>query len=118
MAILVSVCSLGSNAVPSNFIKIQEFEGLRMLRHKLNRINRWLLRSSRIRSALGYIRFLWFVKVKKALRTVSSHGAFPVTINHNLKSIANFRSSRMSLLIDPLAVIETVDPQSRILVIG
>lgn len=89
-----------------------------MLRHKLNRINRWLLRSSRIRSALGYIRFLWFVKVKKALRTVSSHGAFPVTINHNLKSIANFRSSRMSLLIDPLAVIETVDPQSRILVIG
>jgi SAM-dependent methyltransferase len=89
-----------------------------VLRHKLNRIARWLLRSGKIRALLCYIRFVWFVKLKKSLRTVSSHGAFPVTIDHNLKSLSDFRSSRMSLLLDPLAVIETVDPQSRILVIG
>lgn len=89
-----------------------------MVRHKFVRLFRWLLRSSKLRSLIGKTRLYWYVKLRKKLNTQNSNSAFPATIKHNLRSLADFSSSRMFLLLDPLCVIETLEKQAKILVIG
>jgi len=62
-------------------------------------------------------RFWIYVHVRKALRTVSSPDGFRMTVHHNMKSIAS-RNDRMMRLIGPLAAIESLNREARILVIG
>jgi SAM-dependent methyltransferase len=84
--------------------------------------NRIFLRLARILEWTPWIwsfrwRFWKYVRIRKALRTASSRDSFEVTVDHNLKSIAA-RNDRMLRLIGPLAAIESLGRDARILVIG
>jgi len=67
---------------------------------------------------VGITRLHYFVRVKKQLKTMDSKSAFGVTLEHNLKGIQSFDIHRMDLLIKPISVLEFLDKDSRILVIG
>ena len=70
-----------------------------------------------IRHFWVYLRALYFIRVKKRLRTLDSKDAVKANVMHNMKSIFS-ANRRMNLLLFPLAVIETLDAQSRVLIIG
>src|SRR5688572_16234197 len=70
-----------------------------------------------IRKKVVHLRFFYFVKIKKQLKTIQSEDAFDVTVDHNLRGIRTC-IDRMDLLIKPLAVLETLNVYSKILVIG
>lgn len=70
-----------------------------------------------VRRGVVTVRRLWFVRARKALRTLSSADAFEATLPHNLKALAQC-NDRMDLLVKPLAVIETLNENSKILVVG
>jgi SAM-dependent methyltransferase len=63
------------------------------------------------------LRLFWFVRVRKALRFHESNFAFETTIMNNLKGLKHY-NGRTDTLIRPLSVIESVDPNSRLLIIG
>jgi hypothetical protein len=69
------------------------------------------------RKRIVLLRFLYFVKFKKQLKTFNSENAFEVTLPHNLKSLKQC-NDRMDTLIRPLAGIESINSDSRILIIG
>lgn len=62
-------------------------------------------------------RFFYFVRLGGRLRTIDADQAAPVTVRHNLRSLTR-KLDRMRLLIDPLAMLEHVTREARILVIG
>jgi SAM-dependent methyltransferase len=62
-------------------------------------------------------RRVYFVRVKKALRTLPSSDSFDATLPHNLKSLAQC-NARIDLLIKPLSVLESLDERSKVLVVG
>ena len=76
------------------------------------------MRVRAFRAFVGRWRFRYFVHLRKRLRTLESPDAQPVTIEHNLKSLSDHVNARMERLVQPLAAIETLDADSRILVIG
>jgi SAM-dependent methyltransferase len=69
------------------------------------------------RRAVVAARRVYFVRIRKALRTLQSGDSFDATLPHNLKSLAQC-NTRIDLLIKPLAVLEQLDSDSRVLVIG
>jgi len=75
--------------------------------YKLVRIRKWLVK----------YRAIYFIKILKKLKTISSNSSFDVTVSHNLKSLYQC-NDRMNLLIKPLMVIEKINSKSKILVIG
>ena len=82
-------------------------------------IRRQLLYVDRIRGMVGYVRYLYYAKLRGMFRTLDVEKMDPVTIRHNLKSIVPLMSSRRShIFIRPLSVIENVHENSMILVIG
>ena len=81
----------------------------------LGRIN--LLIEPTLRHYLVYARAWYRIKIRRQLRTLDSADAVKANVMHNLKSIYG-ANNRMDLLIFPLSVIETMDVNSRILVIG
>jgi hypothetical protein len=84
---------------------------------RANRLLRSLYLLPLYRGAIVRLRLFYFVHIRKALRTFSSQDAFPVTVAHNLKSLAQC-NPRIDLLIKPLSVLELVDENSEVLVIG
>lgn len=70
-----------------------------------------------IRHYVVYIRAFYFIKIAKKLKVLQSEDAVRETVAHNIKSIYG-ANNRMNLLIYPLSVIETLNRDSRILVIG
>lgn len=81
----------------------------------LSRIN--LLIEPTIRHYVVYARAWTQISVLKKLRTLESADVVKANIMHNMKSIYGV-NNRMNLLIYPLSVIETLDRNARILVIG
>jgi SAM-dependent methyltransferase len=63
------------------------------------------------------LRALYFIRLRKQLRTLDSEHALQANVMHNLRSIYG-ANRRMNLLLYPLAIIETLNARSRILVIG
>lgn len=68
-------------------------------------------------STVFFLRLYYFCELRRRLRTMDSQSAVPMTLKHNLKSLRR-RLNRMVLLIAPLAVLENVSKQSKVLVIG
>lgn len=86
----------------------------------LKTVRRQLLYVDRIRGAIAYIRYIFFTKIQRRLRTMDAAGdANPVTIKHNLAGLLpTLDSKRSSILVRPLSVIEAVHANSSILSIG
>jgi len=66
---------------------------------------------------VGRLRMFWYIKLRRRLSIVQSDRAFAATIDHNLKSLRYF-NQRTEALIRPLSVIETLGPESRLLIVG
>lgn len=91
-------------------------------RNRLAGFCRRFLLIPRIRWLVGYARFLYFVKVKRSLKTMDSPNAYTPTLMHNLKALRQprfeFTTDRVDRLIRPLTSIETIGLDARLLVIG
>jgi len=85
------------------------------LRRFLGQIN--LLSDPALRHLWVYLRAVYFVRVRRRMRVLDSEHAIKASTPHNLRSLHQ-ANPRMRLLLLPLATIETLDPTSRILVIG
>ena len=71
-----------------------------------------------IRESVGRVRLWYYLTLKKRWRTVESKHAFDLTLKHNLKLLKDFSNPRMDLLIRPLSVLEFLNNNSSVLVIG
>ncbi len=73
-----------------------------------------------VRYGVAYVRYFYFVKLRKKLRTyASSHkGVGANTIFHNLKGLKDLAVVRSLALIKPLSVIESLGKDAQILTIG
>jgi len=88
---------------------------LRKLLLSFRRIN--LLVEPTLRHYFVYARALYYVRGLRQLRTLQSDAAVKTNTSHNLKSLYG-ANNRMNLLLFPLAIIETLGRDARILVIG
>ena len=79
-----------------------------------------LLQVDLIRYSISRLRFIYFVKVLRKLRTLESphEGVAENTIDHNLKGITDYAAVRPLALIKPLSVIESLSKDSKVLTIG
>ena len=82
---------------------------------RLGRIN--LASEPTLRYIWVRLRAIFFIRVLRRLRTKDSKDAVRANVSHNIKSIY-WANNRMHLLLYPLSVIETLGPDSRILVVG
>ncbi len=97
--------------------QIRRYKGL--ARHTLDQI----LLVDLFRYGVVAIRFFWFVKVLKRLRTMGANGAMDAavadnTIAHNLKGLSDLAVNRSHLLVRPLSVIEALPVHARVLSVG
>ncbi len=79
-----------------------------------------LLQVDLIRYAISRLRFIYFVNLRRRLKTLDkvSDGVAKNTIMHNLKGLSDYAAVRPLALIKPLSVIETLSKDSTILSIG
>ena len=79
-----------------------------------------LLQIDFIRYVLVRLRFIYFVKIKRRLKTLDqvSKGVASNTIMHNMKGLSDYAAVRPLALIKPLSVIETLTKDATILSIG
>lgn len=79
-----------------------------------------LLSIDLIRFFIAYIRYVYFVKLKRRLKTFDdkSEHVSKNTIAHNLKGMKDLAVVRSLSLIKPLSVIESLSKESKILTIG
>lgn len=63
------------------------------------------------------IRLFYFVRIRRALKTTASSDAFRITIPHNIKSLGQC-NTRIDLLVKPLSVLESVNKNSKVLIVG
>lgn len=72
-----------------------------------------------VRFFIARLRFEWFVHVRRSIRTLSADGAIaPNTVAHNLKGLRDLAVARSLYLIRPLSVLEEIDSDARVLLIG
>jgi SAM-dependent methyltransferase len=69
------------------------------------------------RHAWVYLRAIYYIRVRRRLRTLQSGDAVQANVMHNMKSIYG-ANNRMNLLLFPLAIIETLRRDAKILIIG
>lgn len=87
------------------------------------RLKRFALQSLRlepIRTRVALVRYLYWTKVRRRLRTLEANaeGVAENTIFHNLRGMGDLTVRRSDLLVRPLSVIESLGPDSKILSIG
>jgi SAM-dependent methyltransferase len=63
------------------------------------------------------LRALYFIKLRRRLVSIGGDNTVESNFKHNVKAVFGV-NNRMTLLIYPLSVVETLGPASRILVIG
>jgi SAM-dependent methyltransferase len=90
-----------------------------LFRHTLDQ----LLLVDLLRYALTGVRYFWFARIRRRLRTYdpATGGSSAVavnTISHNLKGLRDLAVNRSHLLVRPLSVIETLPVDARLLSIG
>jgi SAM-dependent methyltransferase len=71
-----------------------------------------------VRVVVCKLRFYYYARFRNRIKTLESKDAIDHTVKHNLKSIGVFGLTRMDMLIKPIAVMENVSKDARILVIG
>ena len=71
-----------------------------------------------IRESVGRVRLSYYLKLKRRWHSVNSQHAFDMTQKHNLKLLEDFSNPRMDLLIRPLSVLEFLNNESNVLIIG
>jgi hypothetical protein len=71
-----------------------------------------------IHESVGRLRLWYYLTIQKRWKTVASKHAFDLTQMHNLKLLKDFSNPRMDLLIKPLNVLEFLNENSNVLVIG
>jgi SAM-dependent methyltransferase len=71
-----------------------------------------------VRVVVCKLRFYYYARFRNRIKTLESEDAIDHTVKHNLKSIGLFGLTRMDMLIKPIAVMENVSKDARILVIG
>jgi hypothetical protein len=81
----------------------------------IRRIN--LVSEPTLRHAWVYVRAVYFVWIRRKLRTLHSDDVVKANIMHNMKSIFGV-NNRINLLLFPVSVIETLGPDSKVLIIG
>ncbi len=79
-----------------------------------------LLLIDAIRYIVAYVRYIYFAKLRRKLRTFEHHheGIASNTISHNLKGLKDLAVVRSLALIKPLSVIESLGMDANILTIG
>lgn len=80
-----------------------------------------LLQIDLIRYIISRLRFFYFVKVRRNLRTLDQTNDQEVadnTVSHNLKGIKDYAAVRPLALVKPLSVIESLSKDAKVLTIG
>lgn len=75
-----------------------------------------LLRGMRL--LIGKLRFYYYVRLRRKVTTLESKDAIAQTVKHNYKALGAFGGTRMDKIIKPISVLENIQKNSRILVIG
>lgn len=71
-----------------------------------------------VRIIVGKLRFYYYFKLKRRIKTVESPNAIPETVKHNYKALGAFGGTRMDKIIRPISVLENISKDAKILVIG
>lgn len=71
-----------------------------------------------VRVIIGKIRYYYYFKLRRQLKTLESKNALTETVKHNLKALGTFGLKRMDMIINPVSVLENVSKDAKILVIG
>jgi SAM-dependent methyltransferase len=71
-----------------------------------------------VRKVVGKLRFYYYAKLLRKVKTLESKDAIDHTIKHNLNALGLFGLTRMNKLIKPVSVMESVSKDSQMLVIG
>lgn len=90
---------------------------VRRFRERWKRFARSLYSVREYRVGIVDLRRFYYTRVRRQLRTLGSELAFETTLSHNLPSL-KWSNDRIALLLKPLSVIETLEPDSDILIIG
>lgn len=90
---------------------------LRRFRERWKRFARSLYSVREYRVGIVDLRRFYYTRVRRQLRTLGSELAFETTLSHNLPSL-KWSNDRIGLLLKPLSVIETLEPDSDILIVG
>jgi SAM-dependent methyltransferase len=86
-----------------------------ILRHTAHQ----LLQVDTIRFVVARARYTWFVSIRHQMRTLDRRAAVAEnTVMHNLQGVREVVVDRMSFLLRPLSVVETLAPDADLLVIG
>lgn len=80
--------------------------------------NHRLLLVRRVRKRVGRLRLWYHLGLRRRWQTVDSGDAFDRTLEHNARQLRNFGNDRIFRLIRPVTEVETLGPDSKILVIG
>ncbi len=75
-----------------------------------------LIRS--VRKIVGKLRFYYYAKLLRRVKTLESKDAIDHTVSHNLNALGLFGLTRMNKLIKPISVMESISKDSQMLVIG
>jgi len=84
----------------------------------MKKVLKQLLLIREFRIIIGKLRFFYFTKIKRSIKILESKDAIDHTVKHNLKSLNVFGGERMNKIIKPIAVLENVPKNAKILVIG
>lgn len=84
----------------------------------MKKILNQFLQITYVRVLVGKVRFYYFTRIIKNLQTFESKDAINKTVDHNLKGLSKFGLTRMNKIIKPLSVLENLNENSKILVIG
>lgn len=80
-------------------------------------VPRILLEDPIMRRSIFDLRRIYYCHVRRKLRTMESPDSYPATVEYNLPSL-KVANPRMLKLVRPLSIIETMNRDSKILVIG
>ena len=88
-----------------------------LLRHTLDQ----LMLVDLLRYAVVALRFIWFVKIRRQMKTWQADTGGAVaenTISHNMKGLRDLAVNRSHLLVRPMSVLESIGTDARILSVG
>lgn len=91
---------------------------LRNFGDRLKRGVKPLLWHDDLRALVGRARYTYYARLRRGLRTREAELGIDRTVSHNLLGLADHRGVRMKRLLAPLVTIETIGPESDILVVG
>jgi SAM-dependent methyltransferase len=86
-----------------------------LARHSIHQ----LLHVDAVRFAVAWVRFTWYARIRRQLRTLDiGSGTAVNTVSHNLGGLRDLAVVRSLYLIRPLSILEEIRPDARILTIG